>query len=81
LELACNERYYVPSEITWLLKSLGFSEIAIHGCKMGAFSRDAKLTTDDFEMLVVAKKPEHRHIVQRKPKSWLRSNQSLSKFC
>src|SRR4030042_3157812 len=23
--LKCNERYYVPSEITWLLKSLGFS--------------------------------------------------------
>ncbi|MCU0236989.1 MAG: methyltransferase domain-containing protein, partial [Acidobacteria bacterium] len=22
-ELSCNERYYVPSEITWLLKSLG----------------------------------------------------------
>ncbi|MCK7541579.1 MAG: hypothetical protein MZV63_67195 [Marinilabiliales bacterium] len=22
--LDCNERYYVPSEITWLLKSLGF---------------------------------------------------------
>ncbi len=23
-ELHCNERYYVPSEITWLLKSLQF---------------------------------------------------------
>jgi ubiquinone/menaquinone biosynthesis C-methylase UbiE len=50
----CNERYYAPSEITWLLKSLGFKKIGIHGCKLGKFSRDDKLTTDDFEMLVIA---------------------------
>jgi len=25
--LECNERYYVPSEITWLLKSLGYKTI------------------------------------------------------
>jgi len=52
--LYCNERYYTPSEITWLLKSLGFKNIAIHGCKLGKFSREDKLTTDDFEMLVIA---------------------------
>lgn len=55
-ELACNERYYVPSEITWLLKSLGFRKIDIFGAKLGAFSRSDKLTTEDFEMLVVAEK-------------------------
>jgi len=55
-ELACNERYYVPSEITWLLKSLGFKTIDIYGAKLGAFSRKDKLTTEDFEMLVVAEK-------------------------
>jgi 2-polyprenyl-3-methyl-5-hydroxy-6-metoxy-1,4-benzoquinol methylase len=54
--LACNERYYVPSEITWLLKSLGYSTIDIYGAKLGAFSRDDKLTTVDFEMLVIAEK-------------------------
>jgi hypothetical protein len=54
--LECNERYYVPSEITWLLKSLGFVNIAIHGCKLGAFSREDKLTTEDYEMLVIAEK-------------------------
>lgn len=54
--LDCNERYYTPSEITWLLKSLGFKKIDIHGCKLGKFSRDDKLTTDDFEMLVIAEK-------------------------
>jgi len=54
--LECNERYYVPSEITWLLKSLGFVNIAIHGCKLGAFSREEKLTTEDYEMLVIAEK-------------------------
>jgi len=53
-ELACNERYYVPSEITWLLKSLNFKKIDIFGAKLGAFSRSDELTTEDFEMLVVA---------------------------
>lgn len=55
-ELACNERYYVPSEITWLLKSLEFTKIDIYGAKLGAFSRNDKLTTEDFEMLVIAEK-------------------------
>ncbi|NES83179.1 MAG: class I SAM-dependent methyltransferase [Moorea sp. SIO2B7] len=54
--LNCNERYYVPSEITWLLKSLNFKTIDIFGAKLGAFSRNDKLTTEDFEMLVVAEK-------------------------
>ncbi len=52
--LNCNERYYVPSEITWLLKSLGFNEIGIYGCQLGAFSRNDQLTTEDYEMLVIA---------------------------
>lgn len=55
-ELHCNERYYVPSEITWLMKSLNFSTIDIFGATLGAFSRDNKLTTEDFEMLVIAVK-------------------------
>ena len=54
--LECNERYYVPSETTWLLKSLGFNKIEIFGAKLGAFSRKDKLTTEDFEMLVIAEK-------------------------
>jgi len=56
IELECNERYYVPSEITWLLKSLQFTTIDIFGAKLGQFSRSDKLTTEDFEMLVIAKK-------------------------
>jgi len=52
--LECNERYYVPSEITWMLKSLGYKKIEFFGAKLGAFSRNDKLTTEDFEMLVVA---------------------------
>jgi SAM-dependent methyltransferase len=55
-ELNCNERYYVPSEITWLLKSVGFGQIDIFGAKLGAFSRADILTTEDFEMLVIAEK-------------------------
>jgi SAM-dependent methyltransferase len=54
--LECDERYYVPCEITWLLKSLGYKKIDIFGAKLGAFSRNDKLTTEDFEMLVVAEK-------------------------
>jgi len=54
LILNCNERYYVPCEISWLLKSLGFIKIDIFGAKLGAFSRNDKLTPEDFEMLVVA---------------------------
>ena len=56
ITLEANERYYVPSEITWLLKSLGFNKIDIFGAKLGAFSRQDPLTTDDFEMLVVAER-------------------------
>ena len=55
-KLECNERYYVPSEITWLLKSLNFNKIDIFGARLGAFSRNDKLTTEDFEMLVIALK-------------------------
>jgi SAM-dependent methyltransferase len=55
-KLECSERYYVPSEMTWLLKSAGFSTVDIFGCPLGAFSRGNPLTTDDFEMLVVAEK-------------------------
>ena len=51
-----DERYYVPSEITWLLRSLHFGTTDIYGCKIGAFSRDHPLTTSDFEMLVIAQK-------------------------
>jgi len=54
-ELKSNERYYVPSEITWLFKSLGFRKIEIFGAQLGAFSRQDALTPEDFEMLVVAR--------------------------
>lgn len=54
--LECNERYYIPAEIKWLLKSVGFKKIDIYGAKLGAFSREDKLTPNDFEMLVIAEK-------------------------
>jgi len=56
LELETNERYYVPSEITWQLRTLNFTCVEIFGCKLGNFSRSDKLTTDDYEMLIVAAK-------------------------
>ena len=56
MELKCNERYYVPSEITWSLKSLDFKNVDIFGARLGAYSRKDQLTTDDFEMLIIAEK-------------------------
>lgn len=55
-EFHCNERYYVPSEMNWLLKTIGFSKIEIFGAKLGAFSREDKLTTEDYEMLISAER-------------------------
>jgi SAM-dependent methyltransferase len=52
--LECNERGYVPSEITWLLKSLKYKTIDIYGARLGKFSREHKLTIKDFELLVIA---------------------------
>jgi SAM-dependent methyltransferase len=66
-EMICNERYYCPSEISWYLKSLNFRDIGIYGCKLGAFSRNDKLSKDDFEMLVVAKKSEEKSITNEQP--------------
>lgn len=56
MKLQSNERYYVPSEITWLLKSLGYQTIDIYGAKIGAYSRKDTLTTNDYEMLIIAQK-------------------------
>ncbi len=36
----CNERYYIPPEITWLLKTLGFNKIDIFGARLGEFCRE-----------------------------------------
>jgi hypothetical protein len=46
----------VPSEITWLLRTLNFKTVDIYGAKLGAFSRNDKLSTEDFEMLIIAEK-------------------------
>jgi SAM-dependent methyltransferase len=56
INLQTDERYYAPSEITWYLRSLGFRKSSLHGCHLGDFSRDHDLTTDDFEILVIAEK-------------------------
>ncbi|MFC1684055.1 class I SAM-dependent methyltransferase [Pseudomonadota bacterium] len=56
LSLKCNERYYVPSEVTWLVKSLGLTKVDIYGAKLGQFSRSDALTTEDYEMLVIAER-------------------------
>jgi len=65
-QIETSERYYVPSEITWLLKSLGFAQVEIFGAKLGAFSRKDKLTTEDFEMLIIAVKNDSSEQTNRK---------------
>jgi 2-polyprenyl-3-methyl-5-hydroxy-6-metoxy-1,4-benzoquinol methylase len=54
--VATNERYYTPSEMHWLLRTAGFATVDIFGCELGHYSRERALTTEDFEMLVVAEK-------------------------
>jgi 2-polyprenyl-3-methyl-5-hydroxy-6-metoxy-1,4-benzoquinol methylase len=53
-----NERYYTPAELRWLLKTAGFAKVDIFGARLGQFSREHTLTTNDFEMLVIAEKGE-----------------------
>ena len=53
--IQCDERYYVPSEITWLLRSLSFSTTEIFGAEIGRWDRQTQLSTEHYEMLVIAK--------------------------
>jgi 2-polyprenyl-3-methyl-5-hydroxy-6-metoxy-1,4-benzoquinol methylase len=53
---SCNERYYAPSEITFMLKQLGVSKVEIFGCEIGAFERGRPLQTTDYELLVIVEK-------------------------
>jgi SAM-dependent methyltransferase len=57
-ELRCSERYYVPSEISWLLRTLHFHPVEIYGARLGAFSRTEVLSTEHYEMLIIAEKSE-----------------------
>jgi len=52
--LQCNERYYMPSEISWMLTTLKFSTVEIFGCRAGNFDRNRPVTPSDFELLVLA---------------------------
>lgn len=54
--ITANERFYIPPEISWLLKSLGFKTIEFFAAQLGEFSRDHQLTRQDFEMLVIAER-------------------------
>ncbi len=56
--LETDERYYTPAELRWLLQTAGFATVDIFGAHLGGFSREHALTTEDFEMLVVAVKAE-----------------------
>jgi len=55
--IATNERYYAPAELRWLLQTAGFAKVDIFGGRLGQFSRDHALTSDDFEMLAAAERP------------------------
>lgn len=56
MTLQCNERFYMPSEIHWMLETLGFGNIGIFGCMPGIFSRKTKPSPDVFELLAAALK-------------------------
>ena len=55
-KIKCSQRFYLPSEISWLLKTLNFQKIAFFGAKLGEFSREHELTSKNFEMLVIGEK-------------------------
>ena len=54
--ISCNQRLYIPSEISWLPKSLGLSTNRNVWSKAWAVLERNQLTTQDFEMLVIANK-------------------------
>ena len=56
MTLHCNERYYMPSELRWMLQTLGFKDIGIFGCTVGKFSRKVKPSSGEFELLAIAVK-------------------------
>ncbi len=56
LELKCNERYFAPSEISFMLSILGMSKVEIFGFETGNFSRGNTSPADSFELLVIAEK-------------------------
>jgi hypothetical protein len=53
-----TEVFLPHRQVRTTLKSLGFRSVEISGAKLGAISRSDKLTTEDFEMLVVAEKQD-----------------------
>jgi SAM-dependent methyltransferase len=63
--LRCDERLFAPSEIRWWLHSAGIDDVAMHGCRLGAFSRNDPLTADDFEVLAIAVKNRTPRVISR----------------
>jgi 2-polyprenyl-3-methyl-5-hydroxy-6-metoxy-1,4-benzoquinol methylase len=51
-----DERFYMPSELSWMLETLGFRKTEIFGGTVGKFSRKAKPSAKEFELLVIAEK-------------------------
>jgi 2-polyprenyl-3-methyl-5-hydroxy-6-metoxy-1,4-benzoquinol methylase len=56
MTLHCNERYYMPSELHWMLHTLGFKDIDVFGCTVGKFRRKVKPSPKEFELLTIAVK-------------------------
>ena len=50
-----SERYYIPNELATMLARLGFAHIEFFGATLGAFGREKPSTSDDFEILAIAK--------------------------
>ncbi len=54
--LRCDERFYMPSELSWMLETLRFRKIEVFGCTVGKFSRKVKPSPKEFELIVIAEK-------------------------
>jgi len=56
MTITSSERFYVPPELTWLLKSAGFEAVELYGCMPGQYNRERRPNPDDFEMMAIARK-------------------------
>ena len=53
--LETDERYYLPSELTWFMHTLGMRNASVFGCTAGDV-RKGPPTPEHFELLVLAEK-------------------------
>lgn len=57
IELQCTQRYYTVAELRWVLRTLGFRQVAYFAVTAAGYSREQVLTSEQFEIGLTAVKP------------------------